>query len=231
MARLLLLDDDLALVTTLTFAFEDAGHTVISAPDGEAGLRLAQQNVADLIVSDVNMPKLDGFLLCRKLRDAGSLLPFILLTSRDNETDETLGLELGADDYLSKPFSTRVLLARIQALLRRDQTRRSPPPANADDTITVGALTLSPSRLELRWRSKPLITTVTEFKLVEALTRRPGVVLTRDALITQCRGDDAVVGDRLIDTYVRRLRRQFEALDPDFACIEAVIGAGYRWRE
>lgn len=226
-ARLLLLDDDATLVTTLTFAFEDAGHVVISASDGQEGLRLAREGVAELIVSDVNMPKLDGFSLCRKLREAGSPLPIILLTSRDNETDETLGLELGADDYLSKPFSTRVLLARVAALLRRDVVRRGP---QADDTLTVGHLSLSAARLELRWRATPLITTVTEFKLVEALARRPGVVLTRDALITHCRGEDAVVGDRLIDTYVRRLRRKFEAIDPSFTCIEAVVGAGYRWR-
>ncbi len=229
MARLLLLDDDVTLVTALTFAFEDAGHTVTHALDGEHGLVLLGQHPVDLIVSDVNMPKLDGFSLCRKLRERGSQLPIILLTSRDNETDEALGLEFGADDYVTKPFSTRILLARIQALLRRELARQGAGPVVG--AVQVGALSLSAERLEVRWRSKLLETTVTEFKLIEALTRRPGVVLSRDALITQCRGEDAVVGDRLIDTYVRRLRRKFEAVDPAFAGIEAVVGAGYRWRE
>lgn len=228
MTRVLLIDDDAALTTALTLALEDAGYFVVTASDGVAGFKLANQ--VDVIVSDVNMPNLDGFSLCRKLREQGSRLPVILLTSRDHETDETIGLELGADDYITKPFSMRVLLARIHALLRRDQLRNGVQPST-HDRLTVGALTVSPERLEVRWRGSPLITTVTEFKLVEALICRPGVVLSRDQLINHCRGDDAVVGDRLIDTYVRRLRRKFEMIDPDFQQIEAVVGAGYRWRE
>lgn len=229
MARVLLIDDDAALLIALTLALEDAGHSVVTASDGAAGLSLANQGAAELIVSDVNMPKLDGFSLCRKLREQGSQLPVILLTSREHETDETIGLELGADDYITKPFSTRVVLARINALLRRDQLRREPRSHQA--TVDVGALSLSPERIELRWKGSRLVTTVTEFKLIEALSRRPGVVLSRDQLITQCRGEDTVVGDRLIDTYVRRLRRKFEAVDPSFCQIEAIVGAGYRWRE
>ena len=226
MARLVLIDDDVGLVTALTLALEDAGHTVTPAHDGRAGLKCVSDASPQLVITDVNMPALDGFSLCRSLRAAGNHVPVIVLTSRDDEIDEALGLELGADDYVTKPFSTRVLLARIQALLRREEARAVAAPA----TLAIGALTLFADRLELRWRGAPLTTTVTEFRLVETLTRRPGVVLSRDALITACRGDDAVVGDRLIDTYVRRLRRKFEELDPAFDSIETVVGAGYRWR-
>jgi DNA-binding response OmpR family regulator len=228
MARLVLIDDDVALLTALTLALEDAGHQVTTAADGRAGfatITAVTSTPPELVISDVNLPSLDGFSLVRLLRERGSRVPVILLTSRDGEIDEALGLELGADDYLSKPFSTRVLLARIQALLRRDVARTT-----REESQTVGALSLFPERLEVKWGAAEVVVTVTEFKLLEALTRRPGLVLSRDTLIDHCRGEDSVVGDRLIDTYVRRLRRKFEAVDAGFDRIETVIGAGYRWR-
>ncbi len=226
MTKLVLIDDDSALVTALTLALEDAGYTVVTARDGREGLRAIEQLAPRLVITDVNMPALDGFALCRMVRAKGNRVPIIVLTSRDNEIDEALSLELGADDFVSKPFSTRVLLARIAALLRREEALLGASVVSS----SFGALTLSADRLEVRWREVLVRTTVTEFRLIEALTRRPGVVLSRDALIDACRGDDAVVGDRLIDTYVRRLRRTFEAVDPAFDGIETVIGAGYRWR-
>lgn len=226
MTKLLLIDDDAALVMALTMALEDAGHQVVTARDGREGLRVIEQTAPGLVITDVNMPALDGFSLCRMVRAKGNRVPIIVLTSRDNEVDEALSLELGADDFVSKPFSTRVLLARIAALLRREEALLGAAVVSA----SVGALTLSADRLEVRWREVLVSTTVTEFRLIEALSRRPGVVLSRDALIDACRGDDAVVGDRLIDTYVRRLRRKFEGVDPAFDAIETVIGAGYRWR-
>jgi DNA-binding response OmpR family regulator len=227
MARLVLIDDDASLLTALTFAIEDAGHVVTTATNGKRGLELIGEQKAEIVISDVNLPVLDGFSLCRALREAGNRVPVILLTSRDGEIDEALGLELGADDYVTKPFSTRVLLARIVSLLRRDVARAE---RTAETVHEVGALRSSPERLEVSWSGTPVVVTVTEFRIIEALTRRPGVVLSRDALLTFCRGEDAEVGDRLIDTYVRRLRRKFEAVDAGFNCIETVIGAGYRWR-
>lgn len=227
-ARVLLIDDDEALLDVLALAFEDEGHEVTIARDGLEGFRAMEHEAHALLVSDVNMPGLDGFALTRRLRERGDAIPIILLTSRDNAIDEALGLELGADDYVAKPFSTRVLLARVQALLRRDALR-------ADKAATtrarrVGDLELDSERLEVRYRGEPITVTVTEFRLLEALTSRPGVVFSRDRLLEMARGDDSIVAERIIDTYVRRLRRKLEVVSSEFEEIETVIGAGYRWR-
>ena len=227
MARVLLIDDDASLLDVLALAFEDSGHEVLTAPDGLAGWRLLDRERPELIVSDVNMPGLDGFSLARRMREAGDETPLVLLTSRDSEIDEALGLELGADDYVVKPFSTRVLLARAASLLRRQAARREPETPSRD----VGELSVQAERLELRWLGRRLTTTVTEFRLIETISARPGVVFTRDQLLRAIRDDDSVVVERIIDTYVRRMRRKFEELDPGFDRIETVIGAGYRWRD
>ena len=228
-AKILLIDDDASLLDALSLAFEDAGHEVHTAADGLRGLDAVRANKPDAVVSDVNMPGLDGFSLCKKLRDAGSRVPLVLLTSRDHEIDEALGLELGADDYVAKPFSTRVLLARIAALLRRDKLRAAEVPEAKP--IAKGALELSPERLEVRYAGTAVVVTVTEFRLLETLATRSGVVLSRERLLELVRGDESVVAERIIDTYVRRLRRKLEAIDPAFDRIETVIGAGYRWKD
>lgn len=227
-ARILLIDDDASLLDALSLAFEDAGHEVLTAPDGLRGHEAVAKHDPDAIVSDVNMPGLDGFALCRKLRGEKRGTPLILLTSRDNEIDEALGLELGADDYVAKPFSTRVLLARVAALLRRESLRKSPAPETA---IVVGRLELFRDRLEVRYAGTAIVATVTEFRLLETLATRAGMVLSRDRLLELVRGDDSVVAERIIDTYVRRLRRKLEAIDPSFDRIETIIGAGYRWKD
>lgn len=228
MTRILLIDDDPALLDVLSLALEDAGFDVVVAEDGLAGLAAMASAPPAIVVSDVNMPRLDGFSLCRRLREGGSAVPVILLTSRDSEIDEALGLELGADDYVTKPFSTRVLLARIGALVRREQHRSQAPQVSS--VVQIGHLSLDAERLEIRYRSTPVTVTVTEFRMIEALSRRPGVVLSRSRLLDQMRGDDSVVAERLVDTYIRRMRRKFEEIDPAFTEIETVVGAGYRWR-
>ena len=225
MSHILIIDDDAALLDVLAMSFEDAGHEVTTASDGVEGLQRVAQRRPDLVLSDVNMPRLDGFGLAMRLREAGDEIPLILLTSRDGEIDQALGLDLGADDYVTKPFSTRVLLARVGALLRR-QAPRAQEPARR-----VGELEVDAERLSLRWRGQGIAVTVSEFRLVEALARRPGVVYSRDQLLDQVRGTDSVVADRIIDSWVRRLRRKFDAADPDFHQIETVVGAGYRWRD
>jgi len=224
--RILLVDDDPQLLDVLSLHFEDAGHDVLCAADGLAAWTELSRSRPDLVVSDVNMPGLDGFSLCRRMREAGDATPLILLTARDGEIDEALGLELGADDYVAKPFSTRVLLARVAALLRREELRAGDA---APSPTRRGDLELDPERLEVRWRGAPLELTVTEFRLLEQLSARPGVVLSRDRLLRAIRDDDSVVAERIIDTYVRRLRRKFEAVDDRFASLGTVIGAGYRW--
>jgi DNA-binding response OmpR family regulator len=227
-AKILLIDDDASLLDALSIAFEDAGHEVLTAPDGVRGFATVRAELPDAVVSDVNMPGLDGFSLCRRLRDGGSTVPLVLLTSRDNDVDEALGLELGADDYVAKPFSNRVLLARVAALLRRENRRSS---AEAERPVARGRLELFPERLEVRYAGAPIAVTLTEFRLLEALASRAGIVLSRDRLLEIVRGDGSVVAERIIDTYVRRLRRKLEAVDPAFDRIDTVIGAGYRWKD
>lgn len=228
MAHILLVDDDAALLDVLALAFQDAGHRVSTSADGVRALDVIRQGDVEGIVSDVNMPHMDGFALCRKLRAENNAVPIVLLTSRDSEIDEALGLDLGADDYVTKPFSTRILLARVHALLRR-QVMREAKGAEAT-TLHVGDLSLDTERLEARLRGVLVSLTLTEFRLTEALVRRPGIVLSRERLLDLVRGDESVVVERIVDTYVARLRRKFERVDATFGAIETVVGAGYRWR-
>lgn len=226
MAQILLVDDDAGLLDVLSMACTDAGYAVLTAHDGLGALAAIKTHQPDLLVSDVNMRGMDGFSLVRKLRAAGDQTPVILLTARNHEIDEALGLEMGADDYVTKPFNTRLLLARIAALLRRDQLRRQPAVA----AVQAHGVAIDADRLEVRLGATVVPMTVSEFKLVEALTKRPGHVLNRDRLLELVRGDDSVVVDRIIDTYVRRVRRKFEAVDPAFDRIDTVVGVGYRWK-
>jgi DNA-binding response OmpR family regulator len=232
MPRVLLIDDDRELLDVLSLAFEEAAYDVASARDGREGLAAIAHHRPDAIVSDVNMPVVDGFQLCRALRAKSDPVPIVLLTSRDGEIDEALGLELGADDYVAKPFRTRVLLARVAALLRRSALRALDAPNDAAPVVVRGLLAIDPDRLEIRWRATKIATTLGEFRVLEHLARRPGVVLSRERLLEQIRGDGSVVGDRIVDTYVRRrLRRKLEEVDAAFDRIETIVGAGYRWRD
>ncbi|MGO8995595.1 MAG: response regulator transcription factor [Polyangiaceae bacterium] len=231
MSRVLLIDDDRQLLDVLCLAFEEAGHEVATAHDGREGLAAIASERPDAIVSDVNMPNVDGFQLCRTLRAKGDRVPIVLLTSRDSEIDEALGLELGADDYVAKPFSTRVLLARVAALLRRSALQAPDALDDAEPVVVRGALSIDPERLEIRWQGTKITTTVGEFRVLEHLARRPGIVMSRARLLEEIRGDGSIVGDRIVDTYVRRLRRKLEAVDPAFDRIDTVVGAGYRWRD
>jgi DNA-binding response OmpR family regulator len=245
-ARILLVDDDPSLLDVLSLAFAEAGHDVLTAKDGAEGLATLERDAPHVAIVDVNLPRLDGFSLVRRARERGASLPILMLTSRDDEVDEALGLELGADDYVPKPFSLRVLLARVQALLRREEVRASPrtattasgsssgsPPASAPSPaiLVAGPLAVDPERMEVRFRDVLVPMTVTELRLLEALARRPGYVFSRDRLLELARGDDSVVGERIVDTYVRRLRRKLEAVEPGFDRIETVVGAGYRWKD
>ena len=227
MARILVVDDDRQLLDVLSLGLAEAGHIVRTAQDGLEALDFVEKSAPEVLVADVNMPRLDGFALCKRLREAGVAMPIILLTSRDNEIDEALGLELGADDYVTKPFSMRVLAARIAVLLRRDAVRAGSEPKT--QALVAVQLSLDSERLEVRWAGAVVPFTLTEFRLLEAFARRPGIVLGRSRLLEIVRGEDSVVGERIVDVYVRRLRRKLEAVDRSFASIETVVGAGYRW--
>ena len=229
--RILLIDDDPALLAALSLTLEDARFVVTTAGDGAEGLACYQRQACDLIISDINMPVLDGFQLCLRLRQDKDAVPILLLTSRDGEIDEALGLELGADDYIAKPFSSRILIARVRALLRRSAARLRAHAAPPPTTAGAAELAIYADELRICFRGSELALTVTEFRLLQILSEDAGRVYSRERLLDLLRDDGSVVAVRIIDTYIRRLRRKLEAIDAGFQQLETVIGAGYRWRK
>jgi two-component system response regulator ChvI len=181
----------------------------------------------DLVILDIGLPRMDGLEVCRRLRTRSEYLPIIFVTSREEEFDRVLGLELGADDYMCKPFSMRELMARIKVLLRRAALAGTTG-RRADDMITFGDLVLDGLRLTAAWQGKPVPLTVTEFLLLQALARRPGVVKTREQLMDAAYPDRVSVSDRTIDSHIKRIRRKIQQVDPAFDVIQGVYGAGYR---
>ena len=237
--RVLLVDDDQGLRTVLAAALGDEGFTVSQAGDGLAGLRRFETDGADLLILDILMPEMDGLEVCRRVRRK-SAVPIVLLSSRGDEVDRVTGLETGADDYVTKPFSTRELVARIRAVERRvapAPAASSPAPAPTlagalgGEALEVGALRLDPNRFEARWRGTPVALTRSEFQILGALARHRGHVLAREQLLDIARGDDAVVTDRTVDTFIKRLRKKIRDVDAAFDEIETVFGVGYRYRD
>ena len=228
--RILVVDDEADLLELVEYNLKEAGYSVTAVKDGASALAEVRRQRPDLIVLDLMLPDIPGTEVCKRLRrdPETESIPIMMLTARGSEVDRVVGFELGADDYVVKPFSTRVLLARVSALLRRNQARAlSSPPAEA---VTVGGLSLDADRMEARFKGVLLTLTLTEFRLLEAFARRPGIVLSRDRLLEIVRGDESVVVERIVDTYVKRIRRKLEAVDATFDGIETVIGAGYRLR-
>jgi DNA-binding response OmpR family regulator len=233
--RVLLVDDDRALSTILAAALADEGFEVATAANGLEGVRSFESAGADLVVLDVLMPELDGLEVCRRLRKK-SAVPIILLSSRGEEVDRVTGLETGADDYVTKPFSTRELVARIRALDRRLGAAGAAAPAVAPsalgaEPVEAGPLRLDPARFEARWRGAPVTLTRSEFQILSALARNRGTVLARERLLDIARGEDAVVTDRTVDTFIKRLRKKIRDVDESFDEIETVFGVGYRYRD
>jgi len=229
-----LVDDDRNILTSVSIALQAEGFSTRVYSDGEAALKALTDNPPDLAVLDVKMPRMDGMELLRRLRET-SALPVIFLTSKDEELDEALGLAMGADDYIAKPFSQRLLIARIRALLRRTEMRAIPP-AEEDAgeeaaRIVRGRLTMDPARHRVAWDGSDVTLTVTEFMILEALAQRPGVVKSRNQLMDVAYQDDIYVDDRTIDSHIKRLRRKFRAADPEFKGIETLYGVGYRFGE
>lgn len=230
-----LVDDDRNILTTVSIALQAEGFATRIYADGLTALKALQDNPPDLAIFDIKMPRMDGLTLLQKLRET-SRLPVIFLTSKDEEPDEALGLALGADDYIAKPFSQRLLVARIRAILRRTELVRQPagdPQAVADlpQPVHRGRLMMDPPRHLVTWDDQPVSLTVTEFLILEALASRPGVVKSRNQLMDAAYSDDVFVDDRTIDSHVKRLRRKFRAVDPEFSGIETLYGAGYSFAE
>jgi len=224
-----LVDDDRNILTSVAMAREAEGFTVRTYTDGEEALRGMSANPVDLAVLDIKMPRMDGMELLERLR-RHSDLPVIFLTSKDDEVDELMGLRMGADDYIKKPFSQRLLIERIRTLLRREALARESA-AEGGDVIARGELVLDSARHLCTWKGEAVDLTVTEFLLLKSLAMRPGHVKSRDQLMDAAYGEHIYVDDRTIDSHIKRLRKKFKAVDPDFAQIETLYGVGYRYRD
>jgi two-component system response regulator ChvI len=237
MAKITLVDDDENIVTSVSLALESHGHAVKAYYDGAAGLAALENDPPDLAILDVKMPRMDGMEVLRRLRRT-SEVPVIILTSKDEEIDEILGFNLGADDYIHKPFSQRLLIERVKAVLRRagrgEEDAAAGPAAAAEASaraIKRGKLTLDPARHDCLWDGKPVKLTVTEFLRLQSLAQRPGFVKSRDNLMDAAYEDQVYVDDRTIDSHIKRMRKKFREVDPDFDAIETLYGVGYRYRE
>jgi two-component system, OmpR family, response regulator ChvI len=227
-SRVAVVEDEETIREGICSALRRDGYQPQPFDDGKTAWDAWHSHLPDLAILDIGVPRMDGLELCRRLRARSERLPIIFVTSRDEEIDRVLGLEIGADDYLCKPFSMRELMARVRVLLRRSalgDTRREP----ADDIVAVGDLRADPVRLTVTWKGTVVPLTVTEFLMVRALVARPGAVLTRDQLMDSGYPDRTSMSDRTIDSHVKRIRRKFAAADPGFAAIESVYGAGYRY--
>ncbi|MDE2165020.1 MAG: response regulator transcription factor [Alphaproteobacteria bacterium] len=224
-----LVDDDKNILQSLSVALEAEGFAVRTYNDGAEALKAITAQPVDLAILDIKMPRMDGMELLANLRKQ-SALPVIFLTSKDDEVDEVLGLRMGADDYIKKPFSQRLLVERIRALLRRGEIARGGD-TQAEPVIQRGDLTLDPGRHQCTWKSKDVDLTVTEFLILKSLALRPGHVKSRDQLMDSAYGEHIYVDDRTIDSHIKRLRKKFKVVDGEFAQIETLYGVGYRYRD
>jgi two-component system response regulator ChvI len=229
-ALIAFVDDEESLRTTVSLSLRRDGFRVETFADGLQALTRFERALPDLAILDIVMPRLDGLELCRRLRARSEHLPILILSSKDEELDRVLGLELGADDYLCKPFALRELTARVRALLRRARLRQEPAGADEEQLVDAGALRLDLRRFEARWNDRVLPLTLTEFNLLESLARRPGVVKSRAQLLAEAYPNDVHVEERTIDTHVKRLRRKLADADASSDPIETVHGLGYRFK-
>ncbi|MEM0977059.1 MAG: response regulator transcription factor [Pseudomonadota bacterium] len=234
MAKIALVDDDRNILTSVSIALEAEGYDVDQYQDGLQAWSVFNTNMPDLAVLDIKMPRMDGMDLLEKIRGVSSI-PVIFLTSKDEELDQVLGLRMGADDYVTKPFSQRLLTERIKALLRRNEVLKQDADGGGDREGTApmvrGVLEMDPLRHAVLWRGKPVNLTVTEFLLLQALALRPGFVKSRDQLMDVAYDDQVYVDDRTIDSHIKRLRKKMRDADTEFSSIETLYGVGYRFVE
>ena len=232
MSRIALVDDDRNILTSVSMTLEAEGFEVETYNDGQAALEAFNKRMPDMAVFDIKMPRMDGMDLLQRVRQK-SAMPVIFLTSKDDEIDEVLGLRMGADDYVKKPFSQRLLVERIRALLRRQEVLAGEDvPVTEENKVMVrGQLTMDPLRHSVSWKGQDVSLTVTEFLLLQALATRPGFVKSRDQLMDVAYDDQVYVDDRTIDSHIKRLRKKFNAVDEAFDGIETLYGVGYRFKE
>ncbi len=226
-----LVDDDQNLLASVSMALEAEGFQVRTFSDGGEALRELVARPVDIAILDIKMPRMDGMEVLSRLRRHSSL-PVIFLTSKDEEIDEILGLKMGADDYIKKPFSQRLLIERIRTLIRREElSRERESPSSRGEMMVRGDLVLDPARHQCSWRGEPVVLTVTEFLILKSLVHRPGHVRSRDQLMDAAYDDSVYVDDRTIDSHIKRMRKKFKALDSGFTQIETLYGVGYRYNE
>jgi two-component system response regulator ChvI len=231
MGTVAIVEDEQNIRENVGFALKREGYNVESYADGLAAWEAFEAKLPDLVILDIIMPRMDGLELCRRLRTVSATIPIVFLTSRDEEFDRVLGLELGADDYLCKPFSMRELVARVKVLFRRMSLLNERSTTDEEELLTLGDLVLDLRRYTARWRNRTVPLTVTEFMMLHALVRRPGHVKTRQQLMEQGYPHDTYVSDRTIDSHIKRIRKKFSGLDEAFDRIETVYGLGYRYTE
>ena len=225
--KIILIDDDSNILTSVSVALKAEGWIVNSYNDSEQGLIELQRNTPDIVILDIKMPKLDGMEVLKKLRETNDV-PVIFLTSKDDEIDEAIGLRMGADDYITKPFSQKLLIERIRAVLRRSLYKNNDV---SDKMIQRNDLSLDPDRHLCKWKGEEIRLTVTEFLILYSLAQRPGLVKNRDQLIDTAYGETIYVDDRTIDSHIKRMRRKFRVFDKNFDHIETLYGVGYRYRD
>ena len=232
MSRIALVDDDRNILTSVAMTLEAEGFDVETYNDGQQALDAFNKKLPDMAVLDIKMPRMDGMDLLQRLRQK-TTMPVIFLTSKDDEIDEVLGLRMGADDYVRKPFSQRLLVERIRAILRRQEvvSGDAPTAEEAAQVMTRGDLVMDPMRHSVSWKGMDVTLTVTEFLLLQALAQRPGFVKSRDQLMDVAYDDQVYVDDRTIDSHIKRLRKKMRSVDPEFAAIETLYGIGYRYNE
>ncbi|MGH7185302.1 MAG: response regulator [Pseudomonadota bacterium] len=219
------------MLATLGMALEAEGYKVRTYTEGAAALEALTEDPADLGIFDIKMPRMDGMELLRRVRQHSDM-PVIFLTSKDEEIDELFGLKMGADDFIRKPFSQRLLVERVKAVLRRAVPKDgTAPPIELNKTIERGKLVMDSDRHACTWETRPVTLTVTEFLILQALAQRPGIVKSRDALMDAAYDDQVYVDDRTIDSHIKRLRKKFKQVDDQFEAIETLYGVGYRFKD
>jgi two-component system, OmpR family, response regulator ChvI len=232
MPTIALVDDDQNILTSVSIALEAEGYRIMTYTDGLSALDGFKLSPPDLAILDIKMPRMDGLETLRRLRQT-SAMPVIFLTSKNEEIDELFGLKMGADDFIRKPFSQRLLAEHVKAVLRRYASKESAEPKAADaaNMLERGLLRIDPERHLCTWKDKPVMLTVTEFLILQALAARPGVVKSRNALMDAAYDDQVYIDDRTIDSHIKRLRRKFKEGDSSFEEIDTVYGVGYRFKE
>jgi two-component system response regulator ChvI len=231
MPTIALVDDDSNILTSVSIALETEGYRIMTYSDGASALDGFKTSPPDLAILDIKMPRMDGMETLRRLRQKSDV-PVIFITSKEEEIDELFGLKMGADDFIRKPFSQRLLVERVKAVLRRRTPKDDAAPKEAlASTIECGQLRMDPERHACTWRNEPVILTVTEFLILQALASRPGVLKSRNALMDAAYDDQVYVDDRTIDSHIKRLRKKFKSTDDEFDMIDTLYGVGYRFKE